>query len=165
VQRVVGLCTEGLEVSRVLDVGTGSGIFAGAFAGGKAHVTGIDPDPGLLSVARDTEKNVTFIEGVAESLPFEDSSFDLVFLGHVLHETDDPLAALREARRVVRSRVAVLEWPYRREEMGPPLEHRLEASRIADLARSAGYASIERIELRHMVLFRMLPRPSAPARP
>ena len=35
-------------------------------------------------------------------------------LGHVLHETDDPVAALVEARRAARLRVVVLEWPYRR---------------------------------------------------
>ncbi|MBL0177102.1 MAG: methyltransferase domain-containing protein [Ignavibacteria bacterium] len=30
-------------------------------------------------------------------MPFEDASFDLVFLGHVLHEADDLLHALAEA--------------------------------------------------------------------
>ncbi len=155
VDKVVQLCTEGLEVSRVLDVGTGSGIFAGAFAAGGARVTGIDPDPGLLSGARAAHAGVSFLEGVAEDLPFEDSSFDLVFLGHVLHEADDPLTALSEARRVARQRVAVLEWPHVQEEMGPPLEHRLQADRVMELARAAGFASVECVELKHMVLFLM----------
>ena len=96
-----------------------------------------------------------FREGIAESLPFENGSFDLVFLGHVLHETDDPVAALREARRVARLRVAILEWPYRREEHGPPLEHRLRPRRIASLARAAGFTSIERIRMSHMDFYRL----------
>lgn len=42
----------------------------------------------------------------SEQISFPDCSFDLVFLGHVLHEADDPLTALQEARRVTRQRVA-----------------------------------------------------------
>jgi ubiquinone/menaquinone biosynthesis C-methylase UbiE len=96
-----------------------------------------------------------FSEGIAESLPFPDSSFDLVFLGLVLHETDDTLRALTEARRVSRLRVAVVEWPYRVEEHGPPIEHRLEPARVMELARSAGLRSVERLTLSHTELFRM----------
>ena len=35
-----------------------------------------------------------------EKLPFEDKAFDLAFMGHVLHEADDLLTALKEAQRV-----------------------------------------------------------------
>jgi len=33
-------------------------------------------------------------------MPFPDGAFDLVFMGLLLHEADDNLAALREAQRV-----------------------------------------------------------------
>lgn len=157
IARVVQLCVEGEDVSSVLDVGTGTGIFAEAFASRSLRVTGIDPNSELLDVARGLVPGGTFVEVVAEKLSFDDASFDLVFLGHVLYETENPDAALREARRVAKKRVAILEWPYRREEMGPPLEHRLQSARIVDLARNAGFTVVKRIELAHMDFYRLTP--------
>ena len=153
--RVVELCLEGLSAESVLDVGTGTGVFAEAFAGAVRRIAGVDPDKELLVVARSHAPGADLREGIAELLPFEDGSFDLVFLGHVLHETDDPVKALREARRVARLRVAVLEWPYRQEEHGPPLGHRLRPQRVRSLAREAGFTSIERIRMSHMDFYRL----------
>ncbi len=159
-ERVMLLCREGIRVVSVLDVGTGTGVFAETFAGASLRVTGVDPNAGFLDVARRLVPGVEFREGVAEHLPFEDGSFDLVFLGQVLHETDDPAAALGEARRVALKRVALLEWPYRSEEIGPPLAHRMESSRIIELAKSAGFVSIEKIELARLDFYRLTPRGS-----
>jgi SAM-dependent methyltransferase len=156
-ERVMLLCSEGVQIRSALDVGTGTGVFAETFAGASLRVTGIDSNAGFLDVARRLVRNVEFLEGVAERLPFENGSFDLVFLGQVLHETDDPGAALREARRVARHRVALLEWPYRSEEIGPPLAHRMKPSKILDLARGAGFLSIEKIELARLDFYRMAP--------
>ena len=153
--RVLDICTEGISIGEILDVGTGTGLFAEAFAEAGARVTGIDANAEMLSIAKSFVPGATFLESVAERLPFADSSFDLVFLGLILHETDDPLAALAEARRVSRGRVAVLEWPYRADTMGPPLGHRIVARKITALAEEAGFASAEAIELSHSVLFRL----------
>jgi len=87
IARVVQLCVEGVDMSSVLDVGTGTGIFAEAFASRSLRVTGIDPNSELLDVARGLVPGGTFVEAMAEKLSFDDASFDLVFLGHVLHET------------------------------------------------------------------------------
>jgi ubiquinone/menaquinone biosynthesis C-methylase UbiE len=156
-ERVILLCREGSRIASALDVGTGTGVFAEAFAGASLRVTGIDPNAGFLDVARRRVRNVEFLEGIAERLPFENGSFDLVFLGQVLHETDDPAAALREARRVARRRVALLEWPYRSEEIGPPLAHRMEPSKILEFAKRAGFLSIEKIELARLDFYRLTP--------
>ncbi len=156
-EAVMKLCAEGIDLESVLDVGTGTGIFAEAFAGRSLRVTGIDPDRELLAIARGHVPGGAFMEAVAEKLPFDDASFDLVFLGHVLHETDNLGEALREAKRVAKKRAAILEWPYRKEEMGPPLEHRIEPSRIMDLARRAGFTAVERIRLTHMDFYRLRP--------
>jgi ubiquinone/menaquinone biosynthesis C-methylase UbiE len=155
VPRVVDLCIAAPACASVLDVGTGTGIWAEAFASRGLRVEGIEPNPELLSAAVSFVMGVDFKKGNAESLPYAAASFDLVFLGHVLHETDDPLAALNEAKRVARLRVAVLEWPYREEDKGPPLAHRLQPERIIALAEKAGFTKIERCALSHMELYRL----------
>jgi SAM-dependent methyltransferase len=155
VERTVTLCLDGLDRPTVLDVGTGSGLFAEAFAARGLTVAGCDVNEELLAAARAAVPRAEFATGAAEELPYDDASSDLVFLGHVLHEVDDLNRALAEARRVARARVAVLEWPYRREEQGPPLEHRLRPEAVEAEARKAGFAKVERLELRYMVLFRL----------
>lgn len=155
VGRVVDLCLEGIEVATVLDVGTGSGVFAEEFARRGLLPTGIDVNPDMLVVARQHVPSAQFTEAPADALPFDDGAFDLVFLGHILHEVDDPVLALKEAHRVARGRVAVLEWPYRAEEHGPPLEHRLRDEDITAFAREAGLRHVERIALTHMALYRL----------
>ena len=157
VPRVVALSMEGLAVTGVLDVGTGTGVFAEAFAKLDSEVAGIDTNADLLAIARTYSPAGQFREAPAEAIPFPDRSFDLVFLGHVLHETDRPLQALMEARRVARSRVAILEWPYRAEQRGPPLSHRLRPEVVRDLAAQAGYTGVEAIELTHMDFYRLTP--------
>ena len=99
-ERVVSLSIEGLRASSVLDIGTGTGLFAEAFARWGLEATGVDVNAEYLSVARTLVPAIRFLEGPAEALPFERRTFDLAFLGHLLHETDDPRMALAEARRV-----------------------------------------------------------------
>jgi ubiquinone/menaquinone biosynthesis C-methylase UbiE len=138
-----------------LDVGTGTGIFAEAFQAEGLKVSAIDVNPTLLEKAQSQLPSVAFKIGQAEDIPFADDSFDLVFLGHVLHETDDPLKALKEAKRVAVGRVVVLEWPYRDEEHGPPIEHRLKPEVVSDMADRAGLVRFEHLPLNHMDLYRM----------
>jgi ubiquinone/menaquinone biosynthesis C-methylase UbiE len=157
VPRVAALSIEGITVESALDVGTGTGVFAEAFAAQGIAVTGIDVNVDLLTVARQSVPAAQFKQAPVEKIPFADRSFDLAFLGHVLHEADDPLAALKEARRVARSRVAILEWPYRHEEKGPPLEHRLKPEVVANLALQAGFQNVEIIQLEYMDFYRLMP--------
>jgi ubiquinone/menaquinone biosynthesis C-methylase UbiE len=156
VPRVVALSLDGLTTANELDVGTGTGVFAEAFAAAGLPVTGIDANADLLAVAREFAPAAQFKEAPAEQIPFPDGSFDLVFLGHVLHETDDRLAALREARRVARQRVAVLEWPYRDETHGPPLAHRISPATVADVATRAGFSHMETVHLEHMDFYGLM---------
>ena len=155
VPRVVALSSEGITITNALDVGTGSGIFAEAFAALGIEVTGIDVNTDLLALARQYVPTARFEEAPAEKLPVADQAFDLVFLGHVLHETDNPLGALQEARRVARQRVTILEWPYRPEEKGPPLEHRLKPEVVSDLATVVGFQRVEILHLEHMDFYRL----------
>lgn len=158
VERVVELCLEQIFITKVLDVGCGSGLFAEAFALRNLNVTGIDKNPRMIKAASDMVLNARFQEGNAELLPFPDKSFDLIFLGHMLHESDDPLLVLQEAKRVATSRVAILEWPCREEPVGPPLTHRINHENIKKHARNAGLIGLKKTVLEHMVIYRMQPK-------
>lgn len=69
--------------AKLLDVATGTGYTALGFAPIVASAIGLDVSTGMLAEARqraETQgiRNVTFVEGSAENIPFEDESFDLV---------------------------------------------------------------------------------------
>jgi ubiquinone/menaquinone biosynthesis C-methylase UbiE len=155
VERVVALCLEGIAAQNMLDVGTGTGIFAEGFAAQGLEVAGIDANPAMLVAARRYLPRVWFALAPAEAIPYPNGAFDVVFLGHILHEADDPLTAIQEARRVAGQRATVLEWPFQQEEYGPPLAHRLKPERVAALARSAGFQNVEILPLAHSTLFRL----------
>ena len=155
VENVADLATEGMQIINVLDVGTGSGIFAETFAKRGFFITGIDPNPEMLKAAQQFVPNGTFREGVVEKIPLKDKTFDLVFLSHVLHESDNIMSALSESKRCAKKRVAVLEWPYKQDESGPPLEHRLKTEDILAAASKVGFSQMETIQLHHMVLLRL----------
>jgi ubiquinone/menaquinone biosynthesis C-methylase UbiE len=153
VERVTKLCLEAFVARTVLDVGTGTGLFAEAFAAQGLEVTGIDANPEMIGAALSYVPQGHFQEALAESMPFADNEFDLVFLGLVLHETDNPLQALQETRRVATLGVAVLEWPYREEDHGPPLAHRLNQETVISLAQMVGFQKVETLPLAHTVLY------------
>ena len=152
-ERVVQLTREGITAHSLLDIGTGSGLFAQAFAAGGLQVTGIDLQERMLAAARAFVPEVEFRIASAEALPFPDEAFDLAFLGHVLHESDAPLLVLQETFRVIRKRAAVLEWPYQMKSDGPPQDHRLRPRKILNFAAQAGFRRTKEIRLQHMMLY------------
>jgi SAM-dependent methyltransferase len=100
---------------RVLDVGCGTGVLACAAAervGPQGHVTGLDPNPQMLAVARRKPGAVVWQEGRAEALPFDDASFDAVVSQFALMFVESKPAAIAEMRRVLRpqGRLAVAVW-------------------------------------------------------
>ena len=155
VERVVTLCLEAADLKSVLDVGVGSGLFAEAFVQHGLEVAGVDVNPEMIVAAKRFVPKGDFRESTAEELPFPDRSFDLTFFGLVMHESDEPLNVLQEARRVSRQRICILEWPYLEGEFGPPLAHRLNPTQIADLVQNAGFAHLESIPLTYLVLYRL----------
>jgi ubiquinone/menaquinone biosynthesis C-methylase UbiE len=111
-----GIRRTGIEAGdRVLDVGCGTGVFLEAVAklGGRPH--GLDASRSLLRVARARVPQAELRVGDAESLPFEDDSFDVVTGFNSFFFADDMVAALREACRVARPGAPVLVQVW-----GPP---------------------------------------------
>lgn len=90
----------------VLEVGCGAGHFLEWFSRGGHQVTGLDPSPYMLSLARrQVPERVALDRGYAEDLPYEDNAFDTVALITTLEFVNDPDRALREALRVARHHV------------------------------------------------------------
>ena len=96
--------------ARVLDVGCGPGTITADLAalvpGG--DVTGIDAAADVLGTARQEAEgrglaNVSFGTGDVYHLDFADGTFDVVHAHQVLQHLTDPVAALREMRRVCRA--------------------------------------------------------------
>lgn len=91
---------------RLLDVGCGTGNHLLLFHQMGLDVTGIDPSEPMLRIARDKLGHRAELRlGVAEDLPFDDNSFDLVSIITSLEFCDDPIRALAEAFRVARENV------------------------------------------------------------
>lgn len=157
VERVVDLCLAGVNAQTVLDIGAGTGLFAEAFVQRGLAVAGVDTNPAMIEAVRTYVPAGNFQQAPAEALPYSDATFDLVFMGLVLHESDEPLKVLREARRVARQRVGVLEWSYREESFGPPLAHRIAPETLVQWAQPAGFSKWETLPLAHLVLYRFTP--------
>ena len=90
--------------ARVVEVGCGPGPVSRALASrpGMGEVVGVDPSPVFLSKGRELAQdipNLTFVEGDARALPFEDDSFDVLIFHTTLCHIPEPEVALAEALR------------------------------------------------------------------
>lgn len=155
VERVADQVLNSVPARSLLDIGTGTGLFAEEFYKRGLTVAGIDANPKMLEAARPYLPGAILRQATAEGIPFPDHSFDIVFMGLVLHETDDLLKSLQEARRVASQRVAVLEWPYRTEDFGPGLEERLPPEMMTSLSKQAGFGELKIFPLKKLVLYVM----------
>jgi SAM-dependent methyltransferase len=98
--------------TRLLDVATGPGFIARAAADRGADVVGLDFASAMVTEARRRHPTLTFREGDAEALPFDDSTFDAVVMNFGLLHLARPDAAIAESRRVLRpgGRYAFTVW-------------------------------------------------------
>ena len=96
------------EGSSVLEVAPGPGYFAIELAkAGKYKITGLDISKTFVELARrngsDESVEVDFRHGNASQMPFQDCSFDLIVCRAAFKNFAEPVAALKEMRRVLRS--------------------------------------------------------------
>jgi len=91
---------------RVLEVGVGSGLNFPFYGKQVETVIGIDPSPRLLAIARRRADaagvRAELLQGSAIAIPLADSTIDTVVMTWALCSITDPLAALREMRRVLK---------------------------------------------------------------
>ena len=96
----------GGAVGRVLEIGFGSGRNLPYYPTTVDEVVGVDVSAEMLALAvhavAGSSRKVTLFTHTAESLPFDDQTFDTVVTTWSLCSIPAPVAALREARRVVK---------------------------------------------------------------
>ncbi len=101
----------------VLDVGCGTGVVAAhaaTRAGRAGRVVGLDPTTFLLDRARELRTNppIEWIDGSADSLPFEAATFHTVLCHQALQYIESPAAAMNQMARVTKDggMVAISIW-------------------------------------------------------
>jgi SAM-dependent methyltransferase len=96
----------GVSGCDVVDIGCGGGALVRALAARGARATGVEISEAQLATAvrDDGGSGAEYVVGLAQRLPLEDRSVDVVVFMRALHHVPPPdmPAALREARRVLR---------------------------------------------------------------
>jgi ubiquinone/menaquinone biosynthesis C-methylase UbiE len=151
----------GAATGRVLEVGVGSGLNFSLYGNQVEIVFGIDPSIRLLVIARRRAATagvrVVLLQGSATAIPLADKSVDTVVMTWTLCSIADPLAALREMRRVLKAEGKLLfvehglspepgvkRWQHRLTPIWRHLAGGCHLDRkMDDLIRSAGFDLIQ----------------------
>ncbi len=102
-EKVVPLC-KGI----VLEIGSGSGLNFPYYKTSKVKkIFALEPDKEMIELARqETKKSsieITFLQEYAERISLKDNSVDTILLTYSLCTIPDPISALKEMKRVLRS--------------------------------------------------------------
>jgi SAM-dependent methyltransferase len=95
----------------VADLGCGTGNVAELLAPCVAQVVAVDTSEAMLSAAKKrlaAYDNVTFVEGTLDKLPLKPGAVDAAVCMLVMHHLEEPAAAIKEMRRVLRPEGAAL---------------------------------------------------------
>ncbi len=97
--------------TRIVDIGSGTGVFAAAMARWfGVQVVGVEPAAGMRSKAmhEHAHRSVAYVGGDAQRLPLRDATCDAAWLSTVIHHIPDLAMAAEEVARVLRPAGAVL---------------------------------------------------------
>jgi ubiquinone/menaquinone biosynthesis C-methylase UbiE len=141
----------------LVDLGCGNGFFAlpaARVVGTGGSVYGIDADAEWIEKLRQRAEaegleNMTLQAGRAEeTLPCEKCA-DVVFMGNVLHDFDDPTRVLENARKMVKPDgvLANVDWKDVPSPVGPPLAIRFAPARAQSLIEAAGFKADQPLDV------------------
>lgn len=132
----------------MIDIGCGTGYFtlpASEITGPRGKVIGVDISEEMLNEVRNKintlSTNIELVLSDNVQLPVKDSTGTFVLISNVLHEAEDMMVMLSEARRILKpgGRLAIIEWEKREMPIGPPIEHRLHHDVIMTMVTEAGF--------------------------
>ncbi len=144
------LANAGVQAGDIfIDLGCGFGFFAlpaAKIIGPNGLVCGIDVDSEALEKLRERAVgagllNIQIREAKAEEVNLCDRCADVVFIGIALHDFQDPLKVLKNAKSAVKpsGRLVNVDWKKKPMPIGPPLEIRFDEQQASSLIIKAGF--------------------------
>ena len=133
------LAEAGLHPETTLDVGCGDGVLLAELAERRIgrSLSGVELSQAAVAIARSRElagiEEIVSFDG--SRLPFDDASFDLAVLSHVLEHVPDPVGLLTESARVARAVIVEV-----------PLEANAAARREAARGKSTAAGHLRRLD-------------------
>jgi ubiquinone/menaquinone biosynthesis C-methylase UbiE len=143
------LCEMGLHEGDIfLDIGAGIGYFsfpAAEIVGKNGKIIATDVSKEMIQELRKRIDN-THIQNIdarqsdGYDIMVEDRSVTFAFMSTVLHEVDDKVRFLTNAKNTLQKngRLGIVEWIKKTMEMGPPIEERLEPEEVSGILREIG---------------------------
>ncbi len=150
------LANAGVQAGDIfIDLGCGFGFFAlpaAKIVGPKGLVCGIDIDSEALEKLREraTEadlRNIKVKEAQAEEISLCDHCADVAFIGIALHDFQNPLKVLKNAKSALKpnGRLVNVDWKKESMPIGPPLDIRFNEEEASRLITEAGFV-VESVE-------------------
>jgi SAM-dependent methyltransferase len=135
---------------RLLEIGCGGGLLLRDALRTGCRATGLDHSDEMVQLARERAPGAEVAVAQAERLPFDDDTFSAVAMSVVFFFFDDPVAVLRECRRVLRPDGRLAVYTTAPELRGTPAAPEPMASHghfhsdeeLGELARTAEFRSV-----------------------
>ena len=93
------------EIDKILDLGCGTGRFSFALSENyKCPILAVDPSETMLAEGQKGQKaeDINWLKGIAEDIPIDDNSVDLLWMSQAFHHIDNIDFALKEICRVIK---------------------------------------------------------------
>ena len=99
---------------KILDIAAGTGASTRPLVDAGADVIAVDFSAGMINVGKKRNKDITFVQGDALNLPFEDNSFNVTTISFGLRNTSNINLALKDALRVTKAggRIVIAEFSH-----------------------------------------------------
>ena len=103
---------------KILDIGTGTGDIISSIKKiyPNTDCYGIDPSKNMLSIARQKNIGINFIEAYSEELPFPENSFDFITISFGIRNTLSIDKSLKEIHRVLKKKQNLLVMEFSKNE-------------------------------------------------
>ena len=136
----------------LVDIGTGTALFAEAFLkllpGARCYALDIRHEAiEWIKHNRETYREGRLIPQLMEesSTTLEDNTADFLFMITIHHELEEPVALMKECRRILKPKAKLLLADWRKDDMEPggaPRPHRIEPSVAISHLEMAGFKDI-----------------------